>query len=137
MKDYLIEARALHHHAVEEFQRGVRENDELVIRDAAKKAWNAIVRATNHLFAKLRGTVPRTHYHRRKGILELATTHPVLKKKALLDRYMARELTLHEYCFYEGNYERPILEENLKKVKAYIDDVEALTNGDNHFQKKS
>jgi uncharacterized protein (UPF0332 family) len=35
--------------ALKEFDRGVRENRDEVIRDAAEKAWNSIVQATTAL----------------------------------------------------------------------------------------
>jgi len=35
--------------ALREFDRGVRENRDEVIRDAAEKAWNSIVEATTAL----------------------------------------------------------------------------------------
>jgi hypothetical protein len=129
-KDYLAEAKALHKHALEEFRRGVQENDEMVIRDAAEKAWNAVVQATNYLFEKTRGPVPRSHFHRRKGLLELGKTVPAIKRRNLVDRYMAREQMLHEMCFYEGIYDRSILEENFDKVKKFITDVEEVAQAD-------
>jgi hypothetical protein len=49
-----------------ELDEGLRLNDQLKIRDAAEKLWNAIINATNALILKELDVVPASHWERRK-----------------------------------------------------------------------
>jgi hypothetical protein len=121
--DYLKQARAFYRQALQELRRGKKEKNEIVIRDAAEKGWNAVVQATNYLFQKLGYEVPKSHFDRRQGLLKLAKGHPQVEEQALRDRYMAREQGLHEYAFYEGVYDLALLEKDIRKVRGYIADI--------------
>lgn len=123
---YIDEAKRFYQEALRELERGKKENNETILRDAGEKAWNAIVQATNFLFEKRGQVVPKNHYGRRKALVELAKTDPKVEEKGLRDRYMAREQSLHEYCFYEGIYDLSLLEKDFEKVKKYIEDIEEL-----------
>jgi uncharacterized protein (UPF0332 family) len=126
MNKYIEEAKKFYEKAVEEFEKGKKEGDMVKIRDASEKAWNAIVQATNALFEKRGMKIPRSHAERRNGLDELAIKDPKVKEKGLRDRYMARDKSLHEHCFYEGHCPLPLLEEDIQKVKMYIEDIEEL-----------
>ena len=127
MGEYLDQAKKFHQEAMREFERGKRESDATVIRDAAEKAWAAIVQATNELMEKKGLPIPRAHHERRRRLEELEKKEVKIKELGLRDRFGARELYLHEECFYDGHYSIEALEEDIfYKVKAYIEDVEKL-----------
>ena len=127
MGEYLAEARRFHEEAMREFERGKRGGDITVIRDAAEKAWGAVVQATNELIEKRGMAIPRTHVERRQRLGELERLDPKIKELGFRDRYGAREHYLHEDCFYDGICPIDTLEEDIfQKVKAYIEDVERL-----------
>ena len=71
MGEYLDQAKSFHQEAMKEFERGKRISDATVIRDAAEKAWGAIVQATNELFEKRGISPPRSHHERRRRLEEL------------------------------------------------------------------
>ena len=127
MGRYIDDARSFYQEAMREFHRGKREGNTTVIRDAAEKAWNAIVQATNELIDK-RGMPPAsTHAERRDRLIELTRLDPEVRELGIRDRFSARARHLHEECFYEGSCPVDLLEEEItEKVKAYIDDVERL-----------
>lgn len=124
MNNYLEIASQFLAEAKKELAQAKQNGNDIIIRDAAEKAWNAIVQATNGLFLAKTKETPQSHYERRKGLLELAKNFPSIKKKGLLDRFMARCGILHENCFYEGIYDLSLLEEEMEKVAQYIKDVE-------------
>jgi len=125
-KSYIEQAEEFYQAALKGFQRGKRLKDDKAIRDAAEKAWNAIVQATNYLFTQAGYPVPKSHFERRKVLIELEDKDEIYKQKAFRDRHMAREQSLHEYCFYEGIYSLRQLKEELQKVKQYIEDTKDL-----------
>ena len=85
------------------------------MRDASENAWISVVLATNELFAK-----------RNVRLRELEKQDELIREKGLVDRFSARDHHLHEQCFYEGYCEPDLLEENIEKVKRYIEDIEEL-----------
>lgn len=106
-KKLLDEVEKILERSKEEFSRGERNGDNITIRDAAEKAWNAVVKATDYL--------------------ELEKAELSVRKKGVIDRYMAREQSLHEFCFHEGIYSIERIGKDLEKVKRYIDDVKELS----------
>jgi len=46
---YVSEAKKFLEAALIEFERGEKEKSDVIIRDAAEKAWNAVLQATNAL----------------------------------------------------------------------------------------
>ena len=127
MARYIDDAKGFYQEAVKEFERGVAENNLRVIRDAAEKAWNAIVQATNELMEKRGMPIPRTHHERRMGLLELERSDLRLKEMGFRDRFGAREKYLHEDCFYDGFCPVEVVEEEIiHKVKSYIEDIERI-----------
>ncbi len=105
---------------------GKRDSDPLKVRDAAEKAWNAVVQATNALLAKRNFPLPQSHIERRRTLGELERQDPEVRELGLRDRFMARAQSLHEECFYEGYCPVEILERDLEKVKEYIEDIKRL-----------
>ncbi|MFQ6071878.1 MAG: PaREP1 family protein [Methanosarcinales archaeon] len=128
MSKYIDEAKKFYEEAVIELERGKKENNTILIRDAGEKAWNAVLQATNALIESRGMSIPTSHHERRKKILEIARIEHKIREKGIRDRYMAREQSLHEDCFYDGIFTLSLLEEDIQKVKKYIEDIEELCN---------
>ena len=120
---YMEDARKFLKEASREFEDGVRTGDLIKVRDAAEKAWNAVVQATNALILALTGKVPASHWER-SALRELEKVNEELERLGFRDRYGARERYLHETVFYEGIVNVEDVRYELEKVRKYLDDVE-------------
>jgi len=107
---------------------GVEKSNTILIRDACEKAWNAAVLSLNALFSK-RGIspLPKSHRERRIKIRELEMIDEQIRKKGIFDRFMARDHILHERGFYDGDVINEEIEEELRKVERFIDDISLLS----------
>ncbi|ADY00686.1 hypothetical protein VMUT_0474 [Vulcanisaeta moutnovskia 768-28] len=120
---YLSDAEEFLNEAIEEFNNGVKSGDQLKIRDAAEKAWNAVVQATNALIFAFMKKVPASHWERRRLLRELELANQVIAQLGFRDRYSARERNFHELVFYEGIVDINDIKVELDKVRRYINDV--------------
>jgi hypothetical protein len=102
------------------------KEDPVKVRDAAEKAWNAVVQATDALIYALTGVRPMSHYERRVAMRDLERRFEGAKRLRLRDRYMARYKVLRGETFYEGVVDLEEIEVELGKVEEYIRDVESL-----------
>lgn len=109
-----------------ELEEGLREGDEIKVRDGAEKLWNAIINATNALVLSKLNIIPASHWERRKALERLEDADPSIEALGLRDRYGARERYLHEMTFYDGIVDAEMLKREVVKVKKYIEDVEKL-----------
>uniref|UniRef100_A0A7J3X518 HEPN domain-containing protein n=1 Tax=Thermofilum pendens TaxID=2269 RepID=A0A7J3X518_THEPE len=100
--------------------------DPVKVRDAAEKAWNAAVQATDALIYALTGARPMSHYERRRALRDLERKVESVRSLGLRDRYMARYKVLHGETFYEGVVDLEEVKTELDKVEEYIRDVEKL-----------
>ncbi|MEM1637918.1 MAG: PaREP1 family protein [Pyrobaculum sp.] len=123
---YLEDAKRFVEEAAVEFAEGVKAGDSVKIRDAAEKAWNAVVQASNALILKYAGKTPASHWERRRLLRELERAYPELEKMGLRDRYSARERNLHELVFYEGVVDVEDVKVEIEKARKYVEDVELL-----------
>ena len=126
IKVYIDDSMKFVEEALKEFKVGVENNDAIRIRDAAEKAWNAIVQATNALILYYMGKTPSSHWERRRLLRELERVKPEVESLGLRDRYSARERNLHELVFYEGVIDVNDVEFELEKAKRNIEDVRKL-----------
>lgn len=124
MKARLSDAWSFLEAAKREFSES--KGDPVKVRDAAEKAWNAVVRATDALIYALTGVRPMSHYERRVALRDLERRFEGAKRLGLRDRYMARYKVLHGETFYEGVVDLEEIEVELGKVEEYIRDVESL-----------
>lgn len=124
--DMLIEAKEFLQEARDEFEKGKKENNRILIRDACEKGWNATILATNTLILIKEGKKTKSHWERRKSLDELEKKDKAVENKTMSDRFMARAHYLHEEGFYAGNIDLDRLEIELEKVEKYIKDVEEL-----------
>ena len=126
------ERRDLKHEATDgvngsrELVEGLEEGDEIKVRDAAEKLWNAVVSAANALVLHYTGVVPASHWERRRMLEKLEDTVPEVEKLGLRDRYGARERYLHMMTFYDGIVDEEMLRREVVKAKRYVEDVEKL-----------
>ena len=70
-REFIEDAEAFARAAEGEFGEAVAKGDRILMRDAAEKAWNAVVQATNALILALAGKVPMSLYERRAMLREL------------------------------------------------------------------
>jgi len=98
---------------------------EVEVRDAAEKAWGAVVQATDALIYALKGRKPLSHFERRKALRELEEEVEAVRRLGLRDRYMARYKALYE-AFYEGVVDREEVRLELEEARKYVEDVEEL-----------
>ncbi|MCC6005460.1 MAG: PaREP1 family protein [Thermofilum sp.] len=99
--------------------------DPVRVRDAAEKAWNAVVQATDALIYAFTGARPLSHYERRVALRDIERRFEGAKRLGLRDRYMARAL-LYGETFYVGVGDLEEVKTELEKVEEYIRDVERL-----------
>ncbi|RLG51844.1 MAG: hypothetical protein DRN96_04255 [Thermoproteota archaeon] len=125
---YIAEAEKFMQAALEELERWKRSRADIYLRDAAEKAWNAVVQATNALLAS-KGAPEEalaSHRGRRRALSKLSFEDPEVKRAGLRERYGAREYHLHMKCFYEGDYIPEEVEEEIGKARRYLEDVKAI-----------
>ena len=103
--------------------------DPVRVRDAAEKAWNAVVQATDALVYAFTGSRPLSHYERRVALRDIERRFEGVRMLGLRDRYMARYKVLHGETFYEGVVDLGEVEVELEKVEEYLKDVELLLRG--------
>ena len=126
VKVYLDDAKSFLERGSRELVEGLEEGDEIKVRDAAEKLWNAVVSAANALVLHYTGVVPASHWERRRMLEKLEDTIPEVEKLGLRDRYGARERYLHMMTFYDGIIDEEMLRREVVKAKRYVEDVEKL-----------
>ena len=96
--------------------------DLVAARDAAEKAWNAVVQAVDALIMSMTGRRPRSHRERRDLLWEIEKRYPELE--GIYDKYNARFQRLHGEMFYEGAIDLRDLEREIEKVEDMIRKIE-------------
>ena len=131
MNRRIIEARKIYSKALEEFERGMRYNNTMAIRDSAEKAWLSAVKAIDALIYSEGYEIPfgaGAHEFRNKVLLEWANTDPEIDE--LYDNFSAIRDRLHGNCFYYGICPIELAEREIKsRVKNLIDEIENRLNG--------
>ena len=93
----------------------LRELGDRDIRQAAEKAWRAILASTNALLLARNGEKPRTTSLTRLGLEQEADRDSALESLRL--RFFTWEQTLHLRCFYDGNCEpRDAIERRIRET---------------------
>lgn len=124
----LEEARKFIEYASEELDKGLRDGREEAIRDAAEKAWLAVVKAIEALLiAKGYGEEEiKTYRQKRLALDSLSVKDPDVRSLGLRDRFGARGYHLHIRAFYDGEYTPEALREELRKAREMIRDISVL-----------
>jgi len=127
--NFIKEAKNFLNEAKLEFNRGAKEDNKVLMRDACEKAWNAVVLATNYLVVRRKMPLPKSFRERKLRLGELESMDQEIKKRALMDRFAARFYNLHEQAFYVGYFDPLEIETEFTKVEEYIKEIEAIANG--------
>jgi uncharacterized protein (UPF0332 family) len=112
--------------ARQELEQALKDGDSITLRDAAEKGWNAVVQATDALLIRKGFPPSPSHRERRQALIELSRRDEKTKALGLKDRYMAREETLYESCFYEGLCFPDLVRRELDMIEDYIKGIESL-----------
>ena len=112
--------------AFEEVERYRRDRDVLRLRDACENGWLAVVLATDALLVRYGYRRPESYSERRRLLKELEGKLPEVARLGLRDRFGARGYYLHVQGFHEGTLDEAEVEEELRKVREYLRDVERL-----------
>jgi len=103
-------------YAEEEFRKALKLKDTLLYRNAADKAFLALVLAVNALIASKTGLTPKSHYERRRILREIG-------REDLRAIYSDLMRTLHEEAFYEGVFNPEEVEYAIRKVRGIIEEI--------------
>ena len=118
VKDIFADARAMHSDALERLAAGD-------IRNAAGKAWDATLSATNALILARTRKAPEKITDTSGKLDLLARQDPAVK--ILVGRYCARWSRLYGDCFLSGIQDYPEgIERRIRKTANYIQDAEML-----------
>ncbi|MEM0093419.1 MAG: PaREP1 family protein [Thermofilum sp.] len=115
-------AREILGYAREELERAEKLRDYLLYRNAADKAFLALIIAVNEYVHSIRGLVPRSHSERRRVLREIG-------REDLRALYSDLMKTLHEEAFYEGVYQPDEVRYAIKKVESIIEALEREARG--------
>ncbi len=110
-------AREILGYAMEELERAEKLRDVLLYRNAADKAFLALIVAINEYIRIVKGVVPRSHSERRRMLREIG-------REDLRALYSDIMKTLHEEAFYEGVYQPEEVRYAMKLVAKIIDELE-------------
>ncbi|RFA95459.1 PaREP1 family protein [Pyrobaculum aerophilum] len=116
MKTELETAREILQYAVEELERALKTKDIFLYRNAADKAFLALVLTINAYIATQTGIVPRSHAERRKMLRELG-------REDLRALYSDLMKTLREEAFYEGVYQPEEVLYAVEKIKRLLEEL--------------
>ncbi|RLF05466.1 MAG: hypothetical protein DRK00_04345 [Thermoprotei archaeon] len=115
-------AREVLRYAKEELDKALRLRDTFLYRNAADKAFLALVIAVNSYVKALEGVEPSSHGERRRILRKMG-------REDLRALYSDLMKTLHEEAFYEGVYQPEEVEYAIRKVEAIIEQLEAEARG--------
>ncbi len=128
MGKYLDGARKLYAQSLKELGEWERTRDQTILRDAAEKAWGAVVLATNEVLEARGRRVPSGTNARRDELDALERKDRRLRGMRLRARFAAVELQLHRDCFYDGQCPMPGVRDSVTEdVKEFLDDAAELT----------
>jgi secreted Zn-dependent insulinase-like peptidase len=110
-------AKEVLRYAKEEFEKAVKLNDIFLYRNAADKAFLALVIAVNAYIRVVEGVEPSSHGERRRILRKIG-------KEDLRAVYSDLMKTLHEEAFYEGVYQPEEVEYAMRKIEEVIAKLE-------------
>ncbi|PLC67274.1 hypothetical protein B7L68_00475 [Thermoproteus sp. CP80] len=110
-------AREILKYAEEELGKALRLNDAFLYRNAADKAFLALVVAVNAYIGVVEGVEPVSHGERRKILRKIG-------REDLRALYSDLMKTLHEEAFYQGVYQPDEVEYAVRKVEEVVAQLE-------------
>ena len=130
MGSYIEAAWALYGHAVGELEEWRRTADDILLRDAAEKAWGAVTLAANELLESQGRVVPDGTNARRDAIRAVERQNRRIGSLRLQARFLAAKNILHQDCFYDGQCPSELVVEVVTDdVREYLGDVASVANG--------
>lgn len=111
-------AKEILNYACEEFDRSLKLRDIFLYRNAADKAFLALIVALNEYIRLRTGIIPRNHSERRRILREIG-------REDLRAIYSDLMRTLHEEAFYEGVYQPDEVRYCIEKIRKIIDELES------------
>jgi hypothetical protein len=103
-------------YAKTELERALKMGDMLLYRNAADKAFLALVVAVNAYVKAIEGVEPTSHGERRRMLRKMG-------REDLRALYSDVMKTLHEEAFYEGVYQPDEVEYAIKKVEECVEEM--------------
>ena len=100
-------------YAEEELDKAIKTGDILLYRNAADKAFLAVIVAVNAYIAAKLKVAPRSHDERRKLLRKLG-------REDLRAEYSDLMRTLHEDAFYEGVYDPEEVRHAIQRARGLI-----------------
>lgn len=120
VQEIFADAHAMHHAALDHLAAGE-------IRDAAGKAWEATICATNALILAKTGKEPRQTPATSRGLDRLGQQEPAAR--SLVGRYYSRQISLRENCYDLGLCEPPeTVQRRIRETVSYINDAQRLAS---------
>ncbi len=110
-------AREILGYAMEELERAEKLRDMLLYRNAADKAFLALIIAINEYIHAVKGITPKNHSERRRILREIG-------REDLRALYSDIMKTLHEEALYEGVYQPEEVRYAMKLIAKIIDELE-------------
>jgi len=110
-------AREILSYAKEELEKALKLHDVFLYRNAADKAFLALVVAVNAYIEAKTGAVPKSRAERRQMLRKMG-------REDLRAAYSDLLKTLHEEAFYEGVYQPEEVKYAVEKVEEIIDVLE-------------
>ena len=130
MGRYIEDAWALYGHAVGELEEWRRTGDDVLLRDAAEKAWGAVTLAANELLESQGRVVPDGTNARRDGLRALERSDRRIRALRFQARFLAAKNILHQDCFYDGQCPTELVVEMVTDdAREYLGDVVGVANG--------
>jgi hypothetical protein len=130
MGRYIEDAWALYGHAVGELEEWRRTGDDVLLRDAAEKAWGAVTLAANELLESQGRVVPDGTNARRDGLRALERNDGRIRALRFQARFLAAKNILHQDCFYDGQCPTELVVEVVTDdAREYLGDVVGVANG--------
>ena len=130
MGRYIEDAWALYGHAVGELEEWRRTGDDVLLRDAAEKAWGAVTLAANELLESQGRVVPDGTNARRDGLRALERNDGRIRALRFQARFLAAKNILHQDCFYDGQCPTELVVEVVTEdAREYLGDVVGVANG--------
>ncbi|GAB6944507.1 hypothetical protein JCM14467A_12890 [Vulcanisaeta sp. JCM 14467] len=103
-------------YAKEEFEKALKLRGMLLYRNAADRAFLALVIAINAFIYGKTGVIPRNHGERRKILREIG-------REDLRTLYSDLMRTLHDEAFYEGVYEPDEVSYAINRIEGLIKEL--------------
>lgn len=118
IKALVESAHEVLNYAIDELEKALKLKDMMLYRNAADKAFLALIMTINAYITAKTGIVPRNHSERRRILREIG-------REDLRALYSDLMRTLHDEAFYEGIYEPDEVKYAINKIRDLLNEVSA------------